>query len=621
MDGRIAALTVALAASLLGCAGSAWRHARGEDTISAYHAFLQDFPDSRFSDQARARLELSRIKKRPTRRGVEAFRAKYSSAELIAELDPLVEALFFQHARAVGTAGAYRSLLERHPKGSLARRSAGNLVYLENRGFGGDVAALARFAEEHPESDYAAEAARSVRAMQLRSSTLFGRVGVVVDVNSSTPSAERLRRVFRDRAAKAYAEAGIATEALAAAEGAAESNLAALLTIRHDERETSAELDRGTMAGPAIVAHTEVKLERLGGAKPIWSDSFEYRVPLSARRDDVSILFGPGSSYWADRDGAFFVPVARWDTEVLARPPQALSKPAIAVDVGGTRAVVGFGAGDLQVFDLSDPANLVLVAEYRRDRDLARFEGVRMEGADVAVFGSDGLELVRLDGEDARRERAWGRDRVGSVADAEAVAGGWLLATNRGLLQVDPESEQVRTLIARPVLGMARGPDDRIVFTDGISLFAAALPALQSGRVEEELHLGRGFHPQRVRASGRTAVVLGARDAAWVDLQSSPPRLISRINGKDAGRIHDASLIGDQLFLIGPRGLQVTDPAGRRVLDSVDVEARRRIEAAGRHLVIIGDRSLQVVDATPFVTPSPASEPASGSAGAASAEP
>ena len=291
-----------------------------------------------------------------------------------------------------------------------------------------------RFADEHPASDYAPEAARSVRAMQLRNSTRFGRVGVVVDVNSSTPAAERLRRVFRDRAATAYAAAGMATETLADAESARESNIAALLTIRHDERETSAELEKGRMTGPAIVARTEVKLERVDGSKPIWSDSFEYRVPLSARRDDVSILFGPGSasSYWADPDGEFFVPIARWSTEVLARPSRAFSKPAIAVDVAGTRAVVVFGDGDFQVFDLSDPANLVMVAEYRRDRDLARFEGVRIEGSNVAVFGSDGIELVRLDGEDARRERAWGRDRVGSVVDAESIDGEWLLATNRG---------------------------------------------------------------------------------------------------------------------------------------------------------------------------------------------
>jgi hypothetical protein len=443
--------------------------------------------------------------------------------------------------------------------------------------------------------------------MQLRNSTGFRRVGVVVDVNESTPGAERLSRVFRDRAATAYAAAGMATQTLADAKSARESNIAALLTIRHHEREASAELENGRMTGPAIVARTEVVLERIDETKPIWSDSFEYRAPLSARRDDLSILFAPASNYWADADGEFFIPIARWNTEVLARPTRAFAKPAISIDIAVTRAVVVFGDGDFQVFDLSDPSRLAIVAEYRRERDLSRFEGVTIEGSSVALFGPDGIELVRLEGEDAHRERAWGRDRVGSVVDAESIDGEWLLATNRGLLQLGSDPERVRTLIARPIHGMARGSDDRIVFTDGISLFVASLETLQSGRVDQELHLGRGFHPQRVHANGAAAVVLGARDAAWVDLRSSPPRLLSRISAKDAGRIHDASMIGDQLFLIGSRGLQVADPSGQRVVDSVDVDARRRIEAAGRHLVMLGEKSLQVVDATPFVAPSPAS--------------
>src|SRR5262249_7414306 len=159
------------------------------------------------------------------------------------------------------------------------------------------------------------------------------------------------------------------------------------LTIRHEERETSAELDKGKMASPAIVARTEVELERVDGTEPIWSDAFEYRVPMSARRDDLSILFTPGSSYWAETDGEFFIPVARWNTEFVARPARSFSKPTAAVDVAGTRAVVVFGDGDFQIFDLGDPAKLELLAEYHRDRDLAQFDGVRIEGSTIAVFG------------------------------------------------------------------------------------------------------------------------------------------------------------------------------------------------------------------------------------------
>jgi len=609
VDGRIAAIALVVAATLFGCAGTAWRHARAEDSISAYYAFLQEYPDSRFSDQARARLELSRLKKHPTRAGIEAFRAKYSTPELAAELDPFVEELLFRHARAVGTPESYRKFLDQYPAGSLSDRAAGNLAYLENDGFAGDVSALARFAKEHPASDYAAEAARSVSAMQIRTATSFGSVGVVVDVSSSVPGAERLRRAFRDRAAAAYAAAGMQTQSLSDEESASGAKVPALLTIRHDERESSAELEKGRMTEPAIVARTEVKLERRDPPKAIWTDSFEYRVPLTARRDNDSILFGSGSasSYWNEPEGEFFIPIARWNTEVSARRARAFSKPAIAVDVAGTRAVVLFGDGDFQVFDLGDPENPAAVAEYRRDRDLSKFEGVRAEGSSVAIFGSDGIEVVQLDGEDVHKEWALGRDRVGSIVDAEWIDGGWLVASNRGLLQLGRSGEEVRSLISRPIAGMALAPGDRVLFTDGISLFVSPLPMLMAGRVDAELRLGRGFNPQRVRARGETAVVLGARDAVWLDLRSSTPRVLARLNGKDTGRILDASMIGDQLFLLGPRGLQVADSRGERIVDSVDVVARSRVRAEGRHLVMIGEKSLQVVDATPFVAAPPAS--------------
>jgi hypothetical protein len=607
MDGRIIAVALLLGTSMSGCASSAWRHARVEDSVSSYYSFLKEYPDSRYSDEARARLDLSRLKKHPTRAAVDAFREKYAAPDLAAELDPFVEDLFFRHTRAVGTADAYRGFLEQHPSGPFSERAKGNLAYLENDGFGRDVDALARFAAEHPASDYAAEATRSVSAMQLRKTTGFDKLGVFVDVNASTPGADRLRRVFRDRVAAAYAATGVATEVLSTPDHAREANLPALLTIRHDEREVSATVDQGKMTEPAIVARTEVKLERVDGPRTIWSDAFEHRAPLAARRDDVSILFGSSSAsnYWGESDGEFFVPVARWDTKPLAKRSRSFAKSACAVDVAGSRAVVLFGDGDFQVLDLGDPENLVMVAEYRRERDLSKFEGVRIQGTRIAVFGSDGIELVALDGEDARRERVWGRERVGSVVDAEWIGGAWLVATNRGLLRLASDSDAVQTLIARPILGMARGPDDRILFTDGTSLFAGSLAMLESGRAEE-LRLGRGFRPERVRARGHTAVVLGARDAVRVDLRSPTPRLISRITGKEAGRILDASMIGDRLFLIGPRGLQVLDVAGERIVDSVDVDARRRVEAEGRHLVVIGEKLLQVVDATPFIASSPA---------------
>jgi len=74
-----------------------------------------------------------------------------------------------------------------------------------------------------------------------------------------------------------------------------------------------------------------------------------------------------------------------------------------------------------------------------------------------------------------------------------------------------------------------------------------------------------------------------------------------------AGSLEDAALLGGRLFLLGERGLQVSDRAGRRLVESVDVEAHRRLGISGRHVVMVGEKKLQVVDATPFVVGATAS--------------
>jgi hypothetical protein len=610
MSARNILIALVLGIMLSGSAGGSWRRARNEDTIAAYHRFLREYPQSRYSDRARARLDLARVKKHPTPAGIDAFRAKYSDPELLEELKPHVEAVLFQQARAAGSAESYRQFLDEYPTGALARRAQGNLAYLENGGFGVDTKALAGFAGEHPMSDYAAEAVRSVSALRVRSATGFDRVGLVIEVVDRTPGGERLRQVFRERAVAAFAAAGIATQDLPSAGSAREANIPALLTIRHEENEAAPQLEQGRFTEPAVVARTDVSLRRVDGTAPIWSDTFEYRAPLAARRDEVSILFSPGSisNYWADFDGKFFVPIARWATDAAARRPHLFAKPVVALDMAGSRAAVLFGDGDFQVLDVGEPEQLQPVAEYRRDRDLSRFSGISIDGSRVMIYGTDGVEVVRLDGDQAQREFDLSRDQVGSVVEVEPRPNGWLAATSRGLLEIDSQTKSVRTLVARPILGLARGSAERLVFTDGVSVYVASETTLGSGRVDAELRLGRGFKPQRIRAHNGRAVVLGARDTVWVDLQSPTPRLLARIGGKETGRVLDAATIQNQLFLIGPRGLQVADPSGERIVDSVDVIARERVAVEGRHLVMIGDRSLQVVDATAFVATPPASQ-------------
>jgi hypothetical protein len=74
----------------------------------------------------------------------------------------------------------------------------------------------------------------------------------------------------------------------------------------------------------------------------------------------------------------------------------------------------------------------------------------------------------------------------------------------------------------------------------------------------------------------------------------------------EVGEIRDAVFLSGRFFLLGNRGLQVADASSERVAESVDVAPRQGLVAGGRHLVLIGDRSLQVVDATPFLVSAPA---------------
>jgi hypothetical protein len=260
-----------------------------------------------------------------------------------------------------------------------------------------------------------------------------------------------------------------------------------------------------------------------------------------------------------------------------------------------------FDDGSFQMFDLADPSNPAIVADYRRARDLSRFDGVAVLRRRIAVFGPDGLELVRLSEDGPVRERAWGRDQVGSLVGVVETDEGLALAGARGLSWLAEGSVAPRSLVTRPVLGLAVA-GGHLIFTDGASLYAATPAQLSAGRVASELRLGRGFAPTRVRAEGSAAVVLGARGVLTFDFSDpANPRLRSRIDMNEVGPVHDAAFLAGRFFLLGVRGLQVADASAERVAESVDVAPRQGFDAGGRHLVLIGDHELQVVDATPFI--------------------
>jgi len=205
---RRLALVVVLASIALACAGRSFEAARAQDTAAAYHRYLREHPDSSHAEEARQRLEFVRIRSKPSVAAYAAFVKRWPQSPLLAELRAIVAEPAFVRARSLGTAQAYREFLEEFAESPQAQRARGNAAYLEAQGFGGRPEALAEFAARHPESDFAAEAARSAASLEARARTSFQRAAFVIEFAPSTPGKEGLARVFAERAVESFGAAG-----------------------------------------------------------------------------------------------------------------------------------------------------------------------------------------------------------------------------------------------------------------------------------------------------------------------------------------------------------------------------------------------------------------------------
>lgn len=587
---------LALLLVLPACAGRNFDAARRQDTASAYHRFVQDYPDSRYAEEARQRLELVRLRNQPTLAGYEAFVEKWPQSALLAEVKAVVEEPAFARARAAGSVAAYDAFLAEFSDGALAARARGNRAYLEQRGFAGRAHDLAAFAGSHPESDFAAEAARTAAAVSARSETRFGQVSLALEVTASTPEPERLARVFAERAAESLGAVGV--KVVTAERAPVE------LVIRHHEGQARTQVERGGVGELGYVAETAVTL-RGPDEQSIWERTTRFRPPAPPANSTTSLILARGAQlYWE----SFFVPVASWNTRAAVRSPHTVGEPVVGLETRGHQAFVLLEDGSFRVYDLADPEEPWAIAEYRRPRDLKRFDSLRVLGDRVVIFGDDGVETVRFGADGVTRELSFGRGAIGSVAAIEAVGGELVAAGRRGLL-VLPEREGAapEVLVPRDIVGLA-AVGGRLIFSDGKAIYVTTLPLMREGRVEAQLDLAPGTRATGLRRTGERVALLSERGALWLDVsRPTRPRLVGRVEEARAGALSDVAALGNRIFALGERGLQVVAPGEGRALQSADVTARGRLATMGRHLVLVGGESLQVVDATPFMAQPPAS--------------
>ncbi len=589
-------LFLAVAVMPLGCMSTAWEDALATDTPQAYHHFVRKHPDSDHVEGAKERIAFHKVKRRPSLQGYEKFHSLYPDSRLLYELRPRIEGLAFEAARAAGTGAAYRAFAEEFPGGPSARRAEGNAVYIEARGFAGRPDDLRVFATQHPDSDFAAEAIRSVESLETRHATRFARVGLVVDISPATPEVRRLIKAFTERAIKNYENSGI--QLVAIPEISPSDAPTVRLTIKHGEKLETPKVSAGTVARAGVVARTVVTLRDGSEGRPIFERTFELRISPTERIAGASMLFASKQAklYWDQ----FFVPVASWRSTAAVRPVIDLDKKATAVDAVLGRAVVLFSDGDFQLIGLSDPQKPVVLARYDRPSKLEHFEGVKIVGNKVMIFGQDGLEFVQFTPQGPKVTSTQSRGEVGQVAAVVPVEEGLLLASSRGLLLTESDGSNAERVMRRIVLGLdAMGKT--LVFTDGESIFVSTLAMLRENRVIAQLRLGREFKPERVRVVDTTAIVMGQGGVVTIDLREpTKPRVVSKLARAASGLVHDAVRVGDRAFLLGVRGMQLLDGSGRRIVETVDVGPRERVARTGRHLVIIGEKQLQVVDGLPF---------------------
>jgi len=591
---------MASAALLLsfGCAGGAWDAALREDTPASYYRYMRDHPDGEHASAAQERIDFHKVKRNLTLLNYRWFEKKYPHSILLDDLQVDIEPMAFEGARAAGSAEAYRDFVVEFPHGQNAKRAEANALFLASAGFGGDVQKLARFAADHPESDFAAEARRSVEATREIEQSRIRRVALVVRIDRKSPEPKRLTGLFTDAARKAFDGSGVELLIVPAGKRAVDIPT---LTIEHREVAVSAEMDGSDMSRSGWVAQTRLTVRPADrDAQPVFQRTFELKVDEDEHVDGRSVLFGKsGPVYWS----SFFVPVSKWASNQVVRPPVALAadEDVVSVDAAGDRAVVLYEDGRFDLLELSDPLRPVVLTTYQRPRDFKKYSDVRIVGDRIVIFGEDGIELIEFTPEGPVAAVSRDRGDVGAVLAFAPYEGGFVIATATGLYWLPSDRDQPERLMRRVIRGMDVVGRD-LVLTDGETVYVTNIGLIRQKRVKAQLKLGKTFSPGRVRAEGKRAVVIGKDGIVAIDLRdASKPKVTAKIHNRRIGRVLDATHVAHRIFLIGDRGLLVMDPRARTIVETVDLQPRARVATMGRHVVAVGEGKLQVMDATPWL--------------------
>jgi hypothetical protein len=582
-----------------------WSAARKDDSIAGYHRYLRDHPGSRHAPEAKERLDYLRIRAHPSVGAFAAFEQRFPNSSLLPDLRVHVEPQFFEQAREENNPEAYHRFLELYPDGSFAPRAEGNAVYLERVQPDPTPARLSEFTNAYPESDFASLARRGLELAELRDRGAIHQLAVRVRVGRTVALGERVRRGFGGVVRAAYAEHGVNAFLLGESDPVP-AHAEGWMQIDYDE--VPAE---GTFGARTILSRCRVRLFHRDVTEPVWDRTFEAaadHLDRRIQREDPTVFGNRAYRFW----GEFFVPVSTWPTSQARIYRHEFSDPVRTVDVLGDRAVVLLQDGSLEYLDLSNPLELPVLRRYRHQRDLTQWEGVVLLPEHRAVvYGFDGAELVDLSNVNSRRLARWERLDVGKVKGGALSGETVLLAGDQGLYAVramkNPPS--VHRLTDEPLLAVTVRDlhvimvSDRGVTTAGVHDLVkwavagsgASAPKLSSVRFPSE------FGAKRAEPAEDSVFVFGKTGV--IEVSAQDPKhlsLVSHLRRDKDDLIRDVAPLSGRLFVLGERGLEVSDRMGGSVSDLIQVEADQRVVTSDRFLVLTGGPLLEIIDTGPY---------------------
>ncbi len=580
----------------LGCAGTSWDDARRADTVVAYHQFLRDNPSSGRAGTARERIDYLRLKGHPSPRTFEEFERSYPESAFLAELEGLLEPLYFEQARADNSPGAYREFLNRYPGGSLAIRARGNEAYVQGIADRPDAASLRQFLWAYPDSDFALEARTTLELLELRQATRIETLAVRVDVAANVDHGDRVRRGFSAVVARAYQEKGIEVRLVPPGEQAP-PDVDAWIHLVYKEVPAS-----GTFGGSSLYSRCRVRLYHRDQEEPIWDRVFEAPAEHLTRRApsrDKTLFGNARYSFWEE----FFVPFSSWATSRLRVQRLEYSEPVVSIDAMGDRAAVLFLGGGIEYLDVSSPLEPKVIRRYWRSRDLTKWTGLLLVPRDrVLVFGTNGAELLGFGSGTVERLGRWEASEIGRIRSAALYGSTLLLAGAKGLHAVRYNNEE---LLAHPLIDaklVGVEVQKPYVYLLGPAQLDVATPKqLLSHLTGRKIELGGRFDASKSRLTGGALYVFGGSSLVEFNLvDPANPVPVARLDPEELGPLSDLSAANGHLFLLGDRGLLVAGEGGKWVSDLIQVDGAKAMASKGRFALVAGKQSVDILDLSPY---------------------